>query len=159
MKKAIILTSLLLCFYAVDSYSQVRVGGGFVWSTIGDNDFGINFNGEYLITDKISGEVGVSIFFVEDIGPIDLGFWAINLDGHYYFHGDGSGPYATAGLQIATVTGGFDGFSNSNTSVGLNLGGGYAWDLGNRLTPFADAKYSSEGDQFVIRAGVRYALN
>ena len=65
-----------------------------------------------------------------------------------------SGVYGLAGLQIGILTG----FGDSITRLGLNLGGGYAHDLGNFL-PFGELKFVvGDFDQFVFNAGVRWLI-
>ena len=153
----------MLVLFVVASYdtqAQVRAGAAFAYGSEIE-EFGLNFNGEYGINDNISANANLTIFFVEDLPGFDNGFWTLNFDGHYYFNGELAGPYALAGLNVATATveGEFLGvpFDESTTEIGINIGVGYLYDSGGAITPFGDAKYVlGDADQLVIRAGAKF---
>jgi opacity protein-like surface antigen len=64
-------------------------------------------------------------------------------------------PFAFAGLNIARVS---PDFGNSDTDVGLNLGGGVNFVAGS-LNPFAGAKFEIQNETgFVIFGGLGFAL-
>ncbi|MEM7548552.1 MAG: outer membrane beta-barrel protein [Bacteroidota bacterium] len=158
MRKIVIVMFVLAMFCFSNSYGQVRAGIGFVWGSEIE-DLGINFNGEYNFDEYWSAETQLSIFFVEDedsfFGEVDRGFWTLNFDGHYHFQGNSSGPYALAGINIAT----FSVESASDTNVGLNLGGGYLYEFDGPISAFGDVKYViSDFDQLVIRLGAKYTF-
>ena len=104
MKKLLTpLVLLVLVCIGFESNGQTRAGLGLVYGTEVE-EAGINFNGEYGITDNISANANITIFFVEDLPGADFGYWTLNLDGHYYFQGGLSGAYALAGLNVSTAT-------------------------------------------------------
>lgn len=77
-------------------------------------------------------------------------------------------PYVGAGLGFHFVTAGvnFDAYfpgtsaSDTNLKVGLDLGGGFAWDIGNRWSLLTDAwgVIVSDVNQFAIRLGAIYRM-
>jgi len=130
------------------SLAQTRLGGALAFAT--DTDFGLQFNSEFFVSDNISVAPDFTLYFPGN----SENFWTINANGHYYFMEPSSGVYGLAGLQIGTSTG----FGQSFTRLGLNLGGGYAHDLGNFL-PFGELKFVvGDFDQLVFNAGVRWLI-
>ena len=130
------------------SLAQTRLGGALAFAS--KYDFGLQFNSEFFVSDNISVAPDFTLYFPGN----SQNFWAINANGHYYFMEPSSGVYALTGLQIANLSG----FGTSFTRLGLNLGGGYAHDLGNFL-PFGELKFViGDFDQFVFNAGVRWLI-
>lgn len=143
-----VLLFFVLSLHAPQAQAQLRAGGGLAWGSQVEA-FGINLSGEYAFAQVWSVEPNFTAFFSEG----DDRLLTLDLDAHYYFFESSKGqPYFTAGLNFST-------YGNSpTTSLGLNLGIGYAFYV-DRWQPFADLKAVLGGyDQALIRFGVRYQL-
>lgn len=163
MKNFIRFISLIavIMLTASTSFAQsgdIKVGGGLVYGSEVEA-IGLQANGVYGFTEEISAAADVSIYF-----PDGYDWWAINLNGHYNFHAEeGTSVYGLAGLNIATLSfdvdlGQFGSASGSDSEVGLNLGGGAEFDV-EFAHVFGEAKYIiGNADQFVIGAGLRFAI-
>ncbi len=111
--------------------------------------------------------LGVPLASIEGLSIVPSFIWYFP-DGGDYFEVNGDAvytfmvsadspvqPFALAGLNIARVS---PDFGDSNTDVGLNLGGGVNFVAGS-LTPFAGAKFEIQDQtSFVIFGGLSFAL-
>lgn len=163
--KLLFFLALLISSHSLSA--QLSVGGGLSFGT-GIENIGLFARGGYDITDEIRGNATVNFFFGENVeGIVKTSLWTINLDGHYVLvDEDNLAIYGLAGLNIGISRVKFDdptgiigSFSDSETNIGLNAGGGVELPL-DAINPFAEVKYVIGGfDQLVIVAGVRYPLN
>lgn len=151
-------------------------GVGFGFGSL-DNDLGIRVDGYYAFTPEIRGGGDFTFYFPKEETFTDFGssysqkatVWELNFNGNYLFiDEDGLVVYALAGINITGISisaessgNGFNmGGDYSDSEFGLNLGGGleYALDFANL---FAEAKLGNLGgnaNQFVLGAGLRFAL-
>lgn len=166
MKKAHFLLFALVTFVGFEGLAQgeVRVGGGLVYGTEIES-LGINFRGDYALTEEILLAPDLVYFFPNDEFGIDFKWFDINLNGNYLFtvSNEGITPYALAGLNIAILSvdlnnvPGFRGGGNS-TEIGLNVGGGADFHLGG-FDAFGELRYAIGNDQLVIGGGLKFPIN
>lgn len=175
MKKLFALTLLLTSFITVqDTFAQIKAGGGLVFGSE-ISQLGIDIRGEYHIDENWVIVPNINFFFTDKetqtvfVPPfgtatteVKNGLTTINIDGHYLFpmNDDRLDLYPLAGLNFSIVRVEFEGFDDSTTEVGLNLGGGGQFEFTDLLTGFAEIKYViSDADQLVIGAGVLVSFN
>ncbi|WP_424961874.1 outer membrane beta-barrel protein [Ekhidna sp.] len=179
MKKITILTlfaAFLLVGISANAQEQgeIRVGAGLALGTKAaiDDDgsekmgIGINIGGEYFVTDVISVAPSYTFFFKSEIEQsgqsVSIQYGSLNIDGRYYF-GDGM-FYGLAGLSFASGKSEFDfgsfGGSGSETDseVGLNIGGGVMYPLSDGMFLNGQVKYNTPIEQLVINAGVAFTI-
>jgi outer membrane immunogenic protein len=95
--------------------------------------------------------------------PDGFDYFEVNGDLAYFFPVAADAPvmpFAFAGLNIARMSVDFGGTigSQSNTDVGLNLGGGVQFAAGS-INPFAGAKFAiQDGTGFVIFGGLGFPI-
>lgn len=173
MKKITILTLFAAFLFAGFSASaqeqgDIRVGLGLaigtnagVDDTTGETELGlgINFNGEYLISDVISIAPSYTSFFKTDIGGADFGFNAFNIDGRYYFGSGDTQLYGLVGFTSLEAKVSVLGITGSSSESGLNIGAGANLPIGDSLLGNIQAKYQTPGDgQLVVNVGVAYSF-
>ena len=144
---------ILVFFVSSSIQAQTKVGGGFAWGSEVE-DIGIQLNGDFTVADYFTVNPNFIYYFTGS----NFNFFELNADAHYYFlKGDISGPYALGGINLGFFS---SDFADSQTEFGLNLGGGYEFDLGSSIIPFAELKVTiiSDVDQLVIAGGVRYII-
>ncbi len=140
--------SIMFAFANTDSLAQNRLGGALAYAN--DFDLGLQFNTEFFFADNIAFAPDFTLYF-----PSGFTGWIININGHYYFMEPNSGVYGLAGLQIANVS--QSGFSS--TELGLNLGGGYGFDLGGNITPFGQLMLVvGDFNDVIISGGARFTI-
>lgn len=166
-------TLTILCFsilaiFTKEANAQITVGGGIVYGTKVEN-IGINVTGQYFINDNIAIAPSFTYYFPKKItSNYSYKWYEINVDGNYYFAIPDSKikPYGLAGLNLSIISlptyniGVFGTSDNSsNTEFGFNIGGGASYDIGKKVLPFAQLKYTiSSYNQLAIMAGIRYTL-
>ncbi|WP_258105315.1 porin family protein [Marinoscillum sp. MHG1-6] len=170
MKKALLsAVALVLFVFAVDA-QDLDLKGGLAFGTEIDK-LGINLGAKYGVTPEIDVEAGLTFFFPESTSftdpfsgtttTIKTGFWMFDINGLYNFQLDSKfRAYPLAGLNFSTGTVKIDNNRNSNTEVGLNIGGGAAYAVSDKLDAFLELRYIlGKADQGIIGFGVYYALN
>ncbi|HET9947361.1 MAG TPA: outer membrane beta-barrel protein [Longimicrobiales bacterium] len=89
------------------------------------------------------------------------GYWELNGDVVYNFEVSPDTPvlpFAMAGLNIARFSVDLNGASDSDTEIGLNLGGGVTFRAAN-VEPFAGAKFELQDETgFVLFGGVGFPV-
>ncbi len=168
MKKNILLVFALIlsCNLFAQSFdsSKVRAGAGLVYaSEIGN--IGININGVYSFNEKWEGAFGYSHIFEKDYVSYNI----FDFDAHYVFHqqDDKMNFYGIGGLNITSVKwdipsvdlgfGTFGGGSDSDSSVGINLGVGMNYKLSDKLNLAPEARFTIvEDTYFRIGASLQY---
>ena len=163
MKKLFALTLLLASFITVqDTFAQIKAGGGLVFGSE-ISQLGIDVRGEYYIDENWVVVPNFNFFFSDketiSVLEIKTTLTTLNFDGHYLFPLDGDQfdvyPLAGINFSIVSVKDDFSGLDDSETKVGLNLGGGGQYEINDLLTAFAEIKYViSDFDQLVIGGGI-----
>ena len=175
MKKITILTLFTaFLFVGVTANAQeqgdIRVTAGLAIGTKAGIDdhgsskigLGLNVGGEYLVTDVISVAPSYTLFFKSEVqgGAVSNQFSSFNLDGRYYFS-DGK-FYGLAGLSFASVTAkadfGFGSVEETDSTTGLNLGGGTMIPLGDTMFLNGQVKYNTPLEQLDIQVGIAFGF-
>lgn len=185
MKKTIFLLVVVLGFSFVATQSwaqekgQIRAGGGLALgsksalSNTGASALGvgINFGGDYFVTDIISISPSYTFFFKSTYSEtisgttieLSIKTSSFNIDGKYYFLTEAVNVYGLLGLSIASAEVTFDFFgtpiSASSTDLGINIGGGADYVLSDKMYLNGQLKYNSPLEQIVINLGVGFILN
>lgn len=127
----------------------------------------VGVTGEIGIMENLTVSPSFAYYFLEKNEFVKASFWEINANAHYYFLTEGAfSVYGLAGLQIAGSTVkmdlggfGFGGYGGSSTKAGVNIGGGANLELGGKIQPFAELKYTLGGaEQLGIFVGVKYNI-
>lgn len=173
MKKIFLTTAMVACalffgaqnIQAQTQQGQWRLGGGLVFGTEIES-LGLQFRGDYAITDQFLIAPDIVYFFPDSDFGIDFNWFDINLNANYLFEVSNPDvvPYALAGVNIAIVS--FDlneimipGLTDdTETEVGFNIGGGVDFLVGF-VTVFGEMRYALGNDQLVIGGGAKIPLN
>jgi outer membrane immunogenic protein len=162
MKKLFVLIVISLACYGASS-AQVRVGGMLGYGTEVEQ-WGLGLTGEFFLNEKMSIAPGLLFYFPEKNNGVKVSVWELNGNFQYYFVTDEPvSVYGLAGLNLTTVKVKFDDTfpgtaDNSESELGLNLGIGANFHVGNVL-PFAELKYvAGDIDQAVISLGVKFPM-
>lgn len=159
----------LLSIGAYAQEGQAYLGGQLAYPT-DIKSLGIGVKGGYGITDAIRTQATFDYFLKKD----NVSCWDLNLDVHYLFPlGDNIKVYPLAGLTYLRCS--VDGFtqtvstsagsitvgsneSHSDGNLGVNLGGGFQYDLTEKLALNAEVKFQiiKNSNQGVISAGLLY---
>ena len=163
MKKLFALTLLLASLFAAqDTFAQIKAGGGLVFGSE-ISQLGIDVRGEYHIDENWVVVPNVNFFFSDketiSVFEVKTTLTTINFDGHYLFpmQDDRFDLYPLAGINISIVNvkNDFNDFDESETELGLNIGGGGQYEINDLLTAFAEIKYViGDFDQLVIGGGI-----
>jgi len=165
---------LIAVIFIQNGHAQKNIGGGISYGTEIES-VGITVNGQFFLKSHTNIAIAPSFtyYFPKDFGGLGGNYkfkwYEINADANYYFTTEGTKFYALGGLNIAMVSvptfdlgvifGGGSGVSSKTQSkIGINLGAGADFEMGN-LAPFAQIKYSlSSFDQLALTVGVRFKI-
>lgn len=159
----------LLSIGAYAQKGQTYLGGQLAYPTEIES-LGIGVKGGYGITDAIRAQATFDYFLKKN----NVSWWDLNLDVHYLFPlGNNIKVYPLAGLTY--LRGSVDGStqtvntpdgsvtvgsneSYSDGNLGVNLGGGFQYDLTDKLALNAEVKFQiiKNTNQGVISAGLAY---
>ncbi len=157
MKKLFFLASVVLCLLAAHSVSAQKIGGFLAYGSEIES-LGIGVNGEFNVAQKLT----ISPSFVFYFPNNDVTWLELNGNLNYYLLREGIDFYGLAGLNLAILSYAsnspyYEGGSNSE--IGLNLGFGVNFDVGQSFKPFAEMKYTiSDFDQLGIFFGLKFNL-
>lgn len=159
----------LVCYSNVNNASaQVNLGVGVSYGSEAE-EAGLNIRGGYLAGERLNLRADANFFGNRTAGTATTRWRDVNLNGTYWLRtGERFIFYPLAGLNITTVRtettvtepdGAAFTRTGTDTEMGLNLGGGVAYQL-NGITPFAEGKYVT-GDfaQGVFTFGLYYLFN
>jgi outer membrane immunogenic protein len=167
MKKALLALLFILSSMTIAKAQQPFRVGAFAGYGTKIKKPAIGILGEIGIMDKLTVAPSFAYYFIEKNSFAKSSFFEFNANANYYFITEGSfHVYGLAGLQVARSSVsmnlggiGFGNFGGSATKVGLNVGGGANMDLGSKIMPFAELKYTLGGaEQLGIFAGVKYSI-
>ena len=159
----------LLSIGAYAQKGQTYLGGQLAYPTEIES-LGIGVKGGYGITDTIRAQATFDYFLKKN----NVSWWDLNLDVHYlfplgnnikvyplagltYLRGSVDGVTQTVNTQDGSVTVGSN-ESYSDGNLGVNLGGGFQYDLTDKLVLNAEVKFQiiKNTNQGVISAGLAY---
>lgn len=168
MKKSIY-TAIFCLFLGASASAQFGLGAGLLYGS--ESELGLTLRAHYDINEQLSAYAGYSVLQSETLEifgvEIETLLTSIDLDGHYHFGGEKINPYVLAGLNVLRASVSATGVdTESETSMGVNLGGGALYGISDKFNVFGEAKYAlngggeGEGDanQFVITGGVQYTF-
>ena len=173
MKKYYVLTALIAVVFmagtpqyliAQSTKGAMRVGGQLGYGTQIES-LGIGGRFDYAITDQILLAPDLMYFFGKSEDGFDWSWFDVNLNGNYVFSISNPDiiPYALAGINIAFLSYSYDipgdYGDGGDTEIGLNLGGGADFKVGN-LFVFGELRFATTSDdQLVIAGGVKFPIN
>lgn len=160
MRRFALVGAALAAFAVVPStvQAQVTVGPELAWGD-SNRDFGI---GAAMALDMPNLGPGWGLFvdlllFFPD-GPVDYLEANGNLTYNFPLENSTAVPFALAGLSISNTSVDVMGSSQSTTDLGINLGGGVAFDLGG-FRPVVGARFTIEaGDGLVVFATLPFTV-
>lgn len=146
---------------AQDADSDVKLGVGLIYGNQIEN-LGLRADGYYRVNDEFRAGVALGYFFPDNTTFGDVNWFEIDFNGNYILNQeDDLMLYGLAGLNFLIQTVNFDaGGSESQTELGLNLGGGleYKVDFGSIFGELKFAGIGGDADQLVLGGGLRFAL-
>lgn len=149
-------TLMLFVAFSLSAQAQLQLGAG---AGLGANfnEVGIQVRGQYSFTDTWRGAADFT-YFLDGVEGVSI--YGINANAHYRFTADGAfQPYALAGLGFFTATVDLGPFGTaSGSDVGINVGGGGNFPLGDSLNAFAEASFGIGGAEFGVFAGLLFNL-
>ncbi|KAB7530212.1 outer membrane beta-barrel protein [Flagellimonas olearia] len=154
---------LLSCQVAL-AQDDFRIGGKLIYGTEIES-IGIGGTAEIPIMEKLVIAPDFGYYFPKKEGGVKMNMFEINGNVNYYFVADESlGFYGLGGLNYTHVKVDFDNDfingSGSSGEVGLNLGAGANFPIGENFLPFAEVKYVlGDADQLVIAAGIKFNID
>lgn len=177
MKKLLLIS--ILCAITATSFAQFKfkgIGGGLslgsasAINSSGESSMGVGIDISALaqIVEKVDAEAALIFYFPSTQDPITFQMTTLNLNGHYNFYDqDKFTAYGLAGLNLsfgsvkweAQDYGFFstEGFTDTFTEAGLNIGAGGAYAFTDKLDGTAQLGYTlGDADQLFINFGVMY---
>lgn len=139
----------------------ITVGPGLAYGSEVEN-LGIKVDGYYTINEQFRAGLDLTYYLPDSENGVDVNYFGFNINGHYIFYNeDGLTAYGLAGINILRIKVEANGFSNSDSETGLNLGAGVesAQSFGNLFGELKLAGLGGDADQLVIGAGVRFPIN
>jgi len=130
------------------------------------NSLGVGAIAEFPITEKMIISPSFSYYFPKDEVVVKISAFEFNGNLNYMLLQENTiHLYAIGGLNFTqknvkrdlSIVGGPSLPDVNDGSVGLNLGGGVNFELGNSFLPFAEIKYViSDFDRLVLAGGVKF---
>ena len=161
MKKAVFI--LFLCMIVSSAYSQnFLVGGGLIYGTEVEKG-GIDIRADFRVAPKWAIVPNINFFFPESSNRFRSSFTGINVDAHYIkgLNSEAS-IYPLFGINFSKYSykNKDTGNRNSNTELGINLGGGFEYFFSRKVAGLFEIKYVlGDYDQGVLTFGILYAIN
>jgi outer membrane protein X len=140
--------------------NDTRIGGKLMYGSEIET-VGIGATAEIPILDKLVIAPDIGFYFPNKEGDVKVSMFEVNGNANYYFLEEETiGFYGLGGLNYTRVKVKIDDSSDSDGEIGLNLGAGANFHIGQSFLPFAEIKYIvGDADQLVIAAGVKFNLN
>lgn len=139
-----------------------RIGAQLIYGTE-INTLGIGAIAEFPVAERMAISPSFSFYFPKDQGFVKTSAFEINGNLNYTFVEENSLLfYGIGGINYTNykVKSNLPGVPNSSIStgdIGLNLGVGANFEVGQSFLPFAEVKYVVGGlDQLVLAGGVKF---
>lgn len=162
--------AITFLFLNLGANAQINAGLGLDHGSAVD-EFGLDLRIGYQFNEQFNVVGDFSMFFVDDDGRyVKNRYWnEFNINIHYYYlvSDESFSPYSLIGLNT-TFWGtrfedqpGLGDLENSDSEIGLNLGGGVDFNLNENFKPFFEVKYlmTDKFNQGEITFGLKYFLN
>ncbi len=158
----IVLISLCLFGFVDAAQAQFRLGPLVAFGS--DTDLGLGAKAKFDLNEKF--KISPSLIFLSSnkeetiLGDISATLFELNGDVHYAFSETESVMfYALGGLSVGFASVKLLGESASTTEIGLNLGAGGEFAIGDKFNAFAETKFGIGGfDQLLISAGIYFDI-
>jgi hypothetical protein len=153
-------TILLMLSFACaigSANAQLSFAAGLSYGTEEIAELGLHARASYGFTEQWHGAAKLNYFFSDD----PFNWFDINLDAHWMILQTGNlNVYPLAGLNIAIISCDNCGLvDDSNTEVGLNLGGGIVLPITEKLKGIGEFKFVlGDADQVVFTVGLGFDL-
>ena len=141
------------CAMAGDLQGQVRWGAQVLWGD--DTDIGIGARLEYRAKSLFGNTPITSAAHLDWYFPGNsVTYLELNYNLYYDFTAKSVAPYAGGGLRLGYASSS----GNSDTDIGLNLGGGMKFKSSGKVTPFVEGRFTLGGDveQLVLAGGILF---
>ena len=175
MKKLMMLAAFVMMSVAAMAQAGTQaVGVGLNYGTkSGYSPFGVGVKYQNEFVKNIRGEVAFNYYFPKDIGYEKMSFYDINANFHYLFQlAPKFNFYPAVGLSYESAHVSMEsmsyedddiqieveGGSNTEHKLGVNLGGGIEYYLGNSLKVNAEVKYQTWVKWVTIGVGLSYVF-
>ena len=139
-----------LMFISASAFAQK---GTATWSVQGNyiidspSNLGVGGNLGYEFIDNLRGVAEFNYFFKKDY----CSFWNVEVNAEYLFKvGDALTIYPLAGLDLLGSKVSYEGYSASDTELGLNIGGGVEYAVSSNLSLKAEYNYKTQGDGYSV---------
>jgi hypothetical protein len=158
MKKNLLklITGIFFVALSFNANAQFDIGGGLIFNSEAAPDLGLNARVQFGVAEILVIAPAINYYFK----TLGLNVLEVNGDVHYPFAvGESINVYPLGGLSLSR----FSGFGNSNSRLGLNLGGGVNFGITDSLKGFGELKtiLVFDGDGYspiVLSAGVLFSL-
>lgn len=141
-----------------------RIGAQLIYGT-DINTLGIGAVAEFPVAERMAISPSFSFYFPKTDGFVKTSAFEINGNLNYtfveennlVFYGIGGINYTNYKVKADMAPVGLPNYSSSSGEIGLNLGAGANFEIGQNFLPFAEAKYIIGGfDRLVLAAGVKF---
>jgi len=144
MKKVLLVLTAIFGLATVQAQTELGAGVALGGGTA------IEAKANFEVSDVISISPSVDYYFVAG----DYSIIGINADAHYNFEvGEGFVAYPLAGLNYLMISG--EGYTY-NSGIGLNIGGGATYAIGDNMKLYGELKYRRYGSGLSI--GILFSL-
>jgi len=169
MKKIhLLITAIIIITFSLTASAQsdTKIGALLGYGTE-IKTIGLGANAEFPIMEKLTISPSFIYYLPKDESGIKINWFEVNANANYYFlEEENIDVYGIAGLNYSSIKVKYENsfglggdFSSSDGRIGLNLGAGANFNIGNSITPFAEIKYVIiDGGQLVIAGGVKFNL-
>src|SRR5690606_11736400 len=166
MKKALFVVAAFLIADVGQVFAQdvKRVGPQLIYGT-DINSLGIGAIAEFPVAERMVISPSVSFYFPKEEGVVKTSAFEINGNLNYtfveedniLFYGIGGLNYTSYKVKVNMSQVGIPSASSSAGEIGLNLGAGANFDIGQNFVPFGEVKYILGGfDRLVLAAGLKF---
>ncbi|MEJ5302232.1 MAG: outer membrane beta-barrel protein [Bacteroidales bacterium] len=108
----------------------------------------------YGFSENLRSAASAAYFFKSGVTYLE-----VNADGHYLLGGDSFKFYPFAGVNYFITSISAGGVSAFSSEIGANLGAGFETSLSEKLSFFAEAKYTlGNADKIMAVGGISFSL-
>lgn len=160
MKKVfLVIVAMFMAVAASAQKGEMSVGGNLNFGIDDDyNNFGIGPKFQYSFAEKWRGEASFNYFLKKD----HVSQWELNLNVHYIvpIASTKFNFYPLAGLTVWNNHVSVAGFSDNDTNIGFNLGGGFEYYITDNFKANIEGKYqwTDPNARGVISIGAAYVF-
>lgn len=148
--------------HAQDDASDIYLGGGLSYGE-GFDELGLQLGGYYNYNEDIRFGGDFTYWLIDSPQESSSTYLELNGNAHYLFYQENDITLygiGSLGLHYASWESNFNGstFSSSDTELGLGIGGGIEYDLG-QVKLYGEPRFFLTGfDQFTLSFGARFGI-